>query len=75
MEAACDVSSLPVLTFRFIGTKSCIIQHPQKDEIIHSHICSIFVNNLIEGKKQVRMTNLSMNSRESIHSHPLKPSQ
>ena len=63
---------LPVLAFRFIGTKSssCIIQHPQKGEFTNSRICSIFVNNLIEGKKQVRMTNLSMNSRESIHRHP-----
>ena len=33
----------------------------------------MFVNNLIEGEKQVRMTNLSMKSRESIHRHPLKP--
>ena len=75
MKASFDVSTLPVLTFRFIGTKSRIIQHPQKDEFTNFRICSTFVNNLIEGKKQVRMTNLSMNSREIIHRHFLKPPQ
>ena len=61
-----------MLIFLFIGTNSCIIQHPQKDQVTNSRICSIFVNNLIEGEKLVRMTNLSMNSRESIHRHSLK---
>ena len=56
MQAAFDVSTLPVLSFRFIGTKSRKIQHPQKGEFTNSRICSIFVNNLIEGKKQVRIT-------------------
>ena len=56
------VSPLPVLTFQFIGTKSSIIQHPQKGEFTNSRICSIFVNNQIKGKKQVCMTNLSINS-------------
>ena len=67
MKAAFDVSTLPVLTFLFIGTKSRIIQHPQKGEFINSGICIIFVYNLIEGKKQVPMTNLSMNSHDIIH--------
>ena len=61
-----------MLIFLVIGTKSCIIQHPQKGQVTNSRIGSIFVNNLIEGEKQVRMANLSMNSRESIQRHPLK---
>ena len=67
MQATFDVSTLPVLIFRFIGTKSLIIQHPQKGKFTNSRVCSIFVYNLIEGKKHVRMTILSINSRESIH--------
>ena len=72
MRAAFDVSTLRVMTFLFIGTKPCIVTHPQKGQVTNSRICSIFVNNLIEGEKNVRMTNLSMNSQESIHRHPLK---
>ena len=71
MKAAFDVSTLPVLTFGLKVTKSRIIQHPQKGEFANSRICSILVNNLIEGKKHVHMTNLTMNSQESSHRHPL----